>query len=287
MVMAYKVDTNSKAVKEKIEQVRDAVSDMKKYKTVALLDLRKLPTALFQSLRKRIREDGGRVLVLKKPVISRVLAANPKLKSHVADCDKPVALIYTNHSPYEINTFFKQNRKKRAAKVGDVAVADIIVPEGETDLPPGPALSELKAGGLNVQIKAGKIAVTKESTVAKAGEKLTVPKVKALQTLGMMPFEVMASMITASDGEYSYSKELLDMGDTIVPDLSASLSQAVNFSINASYPTSQNIGMLLGSAFKQSLSLALNAGVYSSSSIEQLLTSALRQGMALEGAEKK
>lgn len=136
MFMAYRVDTNSKAVKEKIEQVRDAISDMKKYRTVALLDLRRLPTSLFQSLRKRIREDGGRVLVLKKPVISRVLAANPKLKTHVADCDKPVALIYTNHSPYEINSFFKQNRKKRAAKVGDVAVADIVVPEGETDLPP-------------------------------------------------------------------------------------------------------------------------------------------------------
>ncbi|MDD5340357.1 MAG: 50S ribosomal protein L10 [Candidatus ainarchaeum sp.] len=285
--MAYKVDTKRKAVKEKIEQVNDAIGDMKKYKTVALLDLRKLPTALFQSLRKKIREDGGRVLVLKKPVISRVLAANAKLKSHVADCDKPVALIYTNHSPYEINTFFKQHRKKRAAKVGDIATADIIVPEGETDLPPGPALSELKAGGLNVQIKAGKIAVTKESTVAKAGEKLTAPKVKALQTLGVMPFEMMANMITASDGEYSYSKELLDMGDTIVPDLSMSLSQAVNFSINTGYPTSQNIGMLLGGAFRQSVSLALNAGVYSSSSIEQLLTSALRQGMALEGAEKK
>ncbi len=287
MFMAYKVDANRKAVKEKIEQVRDAISDMKKYRTVALLDLRRLPTSLFQSLRKRIREDGGRVLVLKKPVISRVLAANPKLKTHVADCDKPVALIYTNHSPYEINSFFKQNRKRRAAKVGDVAVTDIIVPEGETDLPPGPALSELKAGGLNVQIKAGKIAITKESTVAKAGEKLTTPKVKALQTLGVMPFEIMANMITASDGEYSYSRELLDMGDTIVPDLSASLSQAVNFSLNTGYPTSQNIGMLLGSAFKQSVSLALNANVYSSSSIEQLLTSAMRQGMALESAEKK
>jgi hypothetical protein len=111
--------------------------------------------------------------------------------------------------------------------------------------------------------------------------------VKALQTLGVMPFEIMANMITASDGEYCYSKELLDMGDTIVPDLTASLSQAVNFSINTGYPTSQNIGMLLGSAFRQSVSLSLNANIYSSSSIGQLLTSAIRQGMALESSGKK
>ena len=283
----YKADVDRKAVRKKKEQVEDAVAGMKKYKTIVLLDLRKLPTALFQSLRKKIREDGGRVLVLKKPVISRVLASSKKLASQVSECDKPIALIYTNHSPYEINTFFKQHRKKRAAKVGEVAITEIVVPEGETDLPPGPALSELKSAGLNVQIKGGKITVVKDSIVAKAGEKLTVPKVKALQTLGVMPFETMASMIMAFDGEYSYSKSLLDMGDTIVADLSGSLSQAVNLSINAGYPTPQNIDSLLGGAFRQSVSLAINANVYSSSSIEQLLSSALRQGMALESVGKK
>lgn len=280
--MSYKTDTSRKTIKKKMTDVNKAVAEMKKYKTVALLDLRKLPTALFQSLRKRIREDGGIVLVLKKPVISRVLAANPKLVSYISECNKPVALIYTNHSPFEMNTFFKQHKKKRAAKVGDVAITEIIIPEGETDLPPGPALSELKTAGLNVQIKGGKIAVTKESVVAKTGEKLTVPKVKALQTLGVMPFEIMANMIIAFDGEYSYSKSLLDVGDTVTSDLVFSLSQAVNLSVNACYPTAQNVDVLLASAVRQSINLALNANVYSSSSIEQLLSSALRQGMALE-----
>lgn len=284
--MAYKADTNRPTIKKKIEQAEKAVEQMKNYKTVAMLDLRNLPTALFQSLRKRIREEGGVVLVLKKPVISRVLAANKKLASHVSECDKPVALIYTNLSPYEINVFFKQHRKKRAAKVGDVALVDIIVPEGDTDLPPGPALSELKAAGLNVQIKGGKIAVVKDSTVAKAGEKLTTPKVKALQTVGIMPFETMASMIFAFDGEYSYAKSLLDIGDTILADLSGSLAQGMNVSINACYPTAQNINILLGDAYKQSVNFALNADIYSSSSIEQLLVSATRQGMALEGLGK-
>ncbi|MCI0558051.1 MAG: 50S ribosomal protein L10, partial [Nitrososphaera sp.] len=156
-------------MKKKVEAVNRTIAEMKKYKTVALLDLRKLPDALFQSLRKRIREGGGHVLVLKKPVISRVLASNPILAKRADACNNPVALILTNMSSFEVNSFFKQNKKKRAAKAGDVALADIVVPEGETDLPPGPALSELKAGGLNVQIKAGKIAVVKDSTVAKAG----------------------------------------------------------------------------------------------------------------------
>jgi large subunit ribosomal protein L10 len=259
--MAYKADINKKTVKKKIEQVHSGIADMKKFKTVAMLDLRRLPTALFQNLRKRIRTEGGEVLVLKKPVISRILESNKKLADRAKECDKPVALIYTNMTPFEINSFFKTNRKKRAAKVGEEAVFEIIVPEGETDLPAGPALSELKAAGLNVAIKAGKIAINRDSTVAKAGEKLTAQKVKALQTLGVMPFETMASMIFAYDGEYIYSKEILDIGDTIQADLAYSISQAVNLSINS--------------------------GTYSSSSIEQLLVSAIRQSSALDSLSAK
>jgi len=285
--MAYKTDTNKKEVKKKMEQVEKAVHDMKKYKTVAMLDLRKLPDALFQSLRKRIRDTGGQVLVLKKPVVTRVLASSKKLSARASECDKPVALIYTNQSPYEVNSFFKAHKKKRAAKIGDVAITDIIIPEGETDLPPGPALSELKAGGVNVQIKGGKIVVAKESTVAKAGEKLTVQKVKALQSLNVMPFEIMANMIFGFDGEYIYSRELLDIGDTINADVSYGLSQALNLSLNVNYPTQHNIVMLLGQAVRQAMNVSLNGNVYSSSSIELLLSSAARQGMALEGLNKK
>ncbi len=284
--MAYKTDINRKEVKRKVEQTATTIAEMKKYKTVAVLDLRKLPDSLFQSLRKRIRDDGGKVFVLKKAVISRVLASNKLLAAKVGEAEKPVALILTNKSAYEVNSFFKQHKKKRAAKVGDVAVADIVIPEGETDLPPGPALSELKAGGVNVQIKGGKIIVSKESVVAKGGEKLTVPKVKALQSLGVMPFELTANLLFGFDGEYVYGKELLDIGDTISADMAAGLSQGLNLSLNICYPTGQNIDMLLGDALRQAMNVSLNGGLYSSGSIERLLSSAMRQGMALEGLKK-
>ncbi len=285
--MEYVIDTNRKTIQEKIREVNETVEEMKNYKTVALLDLLRLPDSLLQSLRKRIKEGGGKVLILRKPVITRVLKSDKKLAEHTDECTKPVALILTNISPYELNRFFKEHKKKRAAKVGDVADADIIVPEGETDLPPGPALSELKAGGVNVQIKGGKIVVAKESIVAKTGDTITGPKAKALQTLGVMPFDVMANMIFGFDGQYVYSSEVLGLGDTVDEDIASSLSQAFNLSLNAMYPTEGNVELLLTEAVRQSVNVALNADLYSSSSIEQLLTSAMRQGMALEGLEQK
>jgi large subunit ribosomal protein L10 len=283
--MSYVIDTNRKTIQEKIKQVEGTVEEMKNYKTVALLDLKKLPDALLQTLRKRIKEGGGKVKILRKPVIKRVLESNKKLSERSDESKRPVALILTNDSPYQLNKFFKENKKKRAAKVGDVAQADIVVPAGDTDLPPGPALSELKAGGVNVAIKGGKIVVNKDSTVAKAGEKITGPKAKALTTLGVMPFDVMANMIFGFDGTYIYSTEVLGLGDTVNEDLSSCLSQALNFSMNASYPTGQNAELLLADAIRQSVNVALNAEVYSSSSIEQLLTSAIRQGVAMDGVK--
>lgn len=283
----YKVDLKRKAVRKKMDDVEAGIADMKSYRTAALIDLRKLPDSLLQKIRKKVRQDGGKLMILRKAVIERVLKANPKLSAKVSECDKPVGLILTNSSPYQLHTFFKQNKKRRAAKAGDVAPFDIIVPEGETDLPPGPALSELKTAGINVQIKGGKIVVAKDSVVSKTGEVITAPKVSALQKMGVMPFEISVRYIFGFDGEYIYPAELFLMDDTINSDLALCLSDAFNLSINASYPTERNIGILLGEAFRQSVNVAINGNVYSSSSVEQLLSSAMRQGMALEGLETK
>ncbi|MFH1393925.1 MAG: 50S ribosomal protein L10 [Candidatus Micrarchaeota archaeon] len=281
----YKVDIERETIKRKIKDVEDTIAQMKDYPTIAMVELHKLPDSLLQKLRKKIREDGGKVKILKKPVLMRVLQSNAKLSEKLSLSERPMAFIMTKWSPYELNSFFKKNRKKRAAKVGDIAPFDIIVPEGDTDLPPGPALSELKAGGVNVQIKGGKIVVAKNSTVAKAGEEITLAKVKALTSLNVMPFEVMANLMFAFDGQYSYAREILDIGDTITGDLLASYMDALNMSLNANYPTAGNSEILLQKAVMQSMNLALNAGIYSSSTAEQLLTSALRQGLALSGLE--
>jgi large subunit ribosomal protein L10 len=287
METKYKADMNKAAIKEKVELVKTVSKELASYPTIALIDLRKLPDALLQKIRKKVREGGGVVRILKKPVLERVLKSNKKLEHMAAECKKPMALIMTPLSPFQLYKFFETNKKKRAAKAGDIAPFDIIVPEGETDLPPGPALSELKTAGLNVQIKAGKIIIAKDSTVSKLGEKITDIKAKALQKVGVMPFEVSVNYLYGFDGQYVYPATLFEIDKTIQSDMQHSFSDAFNLSVNASFPTKANIKILLGDAFRQSVDFSLNGNIYSSGSIEQLLTSALRQGVALSGLEKK
>ena len=280
----YKINPDKKSVKKKAAKVEEVKKELKNFKTAALLDLRKLPDSLLQGLRKKLRAEGGKVYILKKAVITRVLKTDKTLASLEGEMNKPVALVLTNMSPYDVNKFFKTNKKKRAAKSGEEAPVDIVVPAGETDLPPGPALSELKSGGVNVQIKSGKIVVAKDSTVAKAGDKITEQKAKALQTLGVQPFEVTVNMLYGYDGQYLYKKEILDIDETLNGDLQASMNDAFNLSMNANYPTPANVELLLSEAVSQSMNVALNGDLYSSSTMEQLLSSVARQGLALSEA---
>jgi len=280
--MKRPADIKRPSVRQKTKEVEEITAEMKNYKTVALLSLDKLPDSLFQSLRKRIKEKGGKVKMLRKAVLTRVLEAHPKLKEKKDCADKPSAIILTNESPYELNKFFKQNNKKRAAKIDEIAPDDIIVPAGETDLPPGPALSELKAAGINAQIKAGKIAVIKDSVVAKKSEKITAQKAKALQTLGIKPFTITANMVFGFDWEYVYEKSLLDIDETLPGGLVSAEQNAFNLSVNAAYPTERNINFLVNEAYLQGINFAVNSKTYNAVTIESEILNALRQSGAIE-----
>ncbi|MEW5996543.1 MAG: 50S ribosomal protein L10 [Candidatus Micrarchaeota archaeon] len=277
------------AIKKKKAQVQDIQKDIKHYPNLVLIDLRNLPDKLLQSMRKRLRaESHGKVRIAKSAVLKRALDGSGKPASLSERLNIPAALVLTNLSPHNLNQIVKGNKLQMAAKPGQVSPADIIVPAGDTDLPAGPALSELKTAGVNVQIKAGKIAVNKDSTVVKKGEVITPQKAKALQTLGIKPFEAGMNVLLAYDGQYIYSPELLDISAaSLAPEFLSSLVDAMNLSVNAKYPSPQSIEMLLVEAYTQGRNAGINGNLYSSESMEQLLSLAARQGMALEGLEKK
>jgi large subunit ribosomal protein L10 len=241
-----KTETHKETKKERIaitrkkEQTKDVAKDIQSAKNIAVIDLRG-------------RENGSKVRIAKATVLQRALVAAGKPKQIVDLFNKPAAIVATNITPYELNQFLKQNIMAVAAKAGQLSPIDIIVPVGDTPLPPGPALSELKSAGLNVQIRGGKITIVKISTVVKAGDVITPEKAKALQTLGVKPFTVRANVLLAYDGEYIYSPEILDI----------------------------SAESLLLEAYMQGVNVGINGSIYSPESIEQLLSQSARIGMAL------
>ena len=175
--------------KEKENTVHEVSELIKNSSTIGIVELRNLPDRQLQKIKKALRGNAT-FKVLKNTLIKKAFEKAGIARELIEKLDGPTAVIFTNMNPFKLYKMIKQNKGKAAAKPGQTAPFDIIVPAGETSLPPGPALSELKAGGIDARIQNGKVVVGKESVVAKQGERVSPNAAKALQQLGIEPIEV-------------------------------------------------------------------------------------------------
>lgn len=281
MITMYKPNPNKLSIKAKQEAIKGLNEIAKSKKSIAVINIKKLSDNLFQLIRKAFRKEGSVVKVVKKPVAYRFLSKYDKFKDFLDVCNEPMALVFTDLPAFRIYNIITGTRKKRAAVPGDVAISEIVVPAGETDIPPGPALSELKGAGLNVRVQNGKIAIAEDGVVAEPGDIINDKKAAALQKLGIMPFEIRAEMRLIFDGNYIYKPDVFELTESLDEYLATSNNMAVNLSYNLKYPTADNLPTLLKEAYVKTVSLAVNEKLYSPISIKQNLGLTLAQADAL------
>lgn len=276
-----------KSIVEKSKQVEKIKNTIKNYSVIILIDLRNTPDRLLQSTRKKLKEKyKAFIRVAELAIVKRVLKSLNVPNEVYEHINLPTAIIAINEEPYTINQFFIKNMLDVPAKPGQIASQDIIVPKGETDLPPGPALSQLKQAGLKVKIEKGKIAISEDSIVVKAGDIITPEKAQALQMLGIKPFKVGIKIYKAYDGKLIYSRDVLNITvDDLNEGLKVALRDSLNLSININYPTTQNIEILLIKALRDGMNLAINGHIYSPQYIKDLLLKALRESNAIKNLE--
>lgn len=271
--------SENRRIKE--ETVTSLVERIKGARVLALADIRNLPDKQFQSIRKKLRGK-AEFIVTKNTLISLALKEAKKGEELLSHLSAPTALLITDMNPFELYRNIKKSKGKAAAKPGQIAPYDIVVPEGETNLPPGPVLSELKQGGINAQIKGGKVVVAKDSIVAKAGEKISDAAAKALQKLGVEPFEVGMNIVAVLENNLVYKKDVLDIDEEkFLAELRGSYASALSLSIKCAYPTKQNMTVLLQKAVMDGKNLAYNANVYEKDVIGLLLAKANAQAAGL------
>lgn len=275
---------DAKAVKA--QKVSELAKLAKGAKVIAIADLRNLPDKHLQSLRKKLR---GRavIAVAKNSLIERALQQAGKATDSMKGITGPTAIIFTDMDPFKLFKLIKESRGKAAAKPGQLAPFDIIVPAGETALPPGPVLTELKQAGLQAQIQAGKVVISKPSTVAKAGEKISDMAAKALQKLGVEPFEVGMELVSAWEAGTIYPRTVLDVDETaFMANLQGAGRNALALSVSIAYPTRASMPLLIGKAARNAKALALGANIYEKDVIDLILARANAQASALMAKAK-
>ena len=126
---------------------------------------------------------------------------------------------------------------------------DIEIPEGPTELVPGPAISELGALGIQIQIDKGKINIKQSKVIAKQGEKISQGAADLMSKLDIKPFSIGFEPILAYDTKENklYLEIKIDQEAT-VEELKSNYGKSLAFAVEIGYLTKDTISFLLGKA---------------------------------------
>lgn len=208
------------------------------YEIIGIADLSGFPAGLFQAMRKKLH--GKAVIKVVKTKVAKKALGESRLSGKGLEnkLEGSLAIIFTKMNPFELFAFLKKNKGSIAAKEGQIAPFDIVVPAGDTGLPPGPALSDLKAAGLNARIQGSTIVIPNDTVVTKKGQAITKPVAGTLSKLDIKPMKVGLNLVCVLEKEEIYSAETLDIDtEKMFRDFGLAYMQAIELAIEAQYFT--------------------------------------------------
>ncbi len=272
-------------VVQKAAQVEEIRKLLDEYNSVGVANLQKVRAAQLQEMKKKLK-DVANVRVLKNTLMKRALA-DYKNKPNVGKLEPMLSgsniYLFTNLSPFRLSLLLDKGRVKTTAKAGDVAAMDVIIPAGNTGLPPGPVISQLGSVGLPTRIEGGSVWINKDTMVAKKGDVIDVRLAGVLSKMNIKPVEVgLILKAVYEEGLILTDEQLhIDM-DGFKRTLIEALSNALNLSLNAGYPTPETIPLLLQLAHRKAYSLALNAGILTKETVGDMLRKAHAEASSLD-----
>lgn len=269
---------------EKPKYVEDMTRLIDEYSVIGVLNMHKMPTRSLQSIRENVR-DSTVIKMGRKTLIRKALEGSKKqnLKALEEKLSGEPALLLSRENPFRLFRLLKENRMPAAAKPGDIAIKDVVIPKGPTSLPPGPSISTLQKVGLKTSVQGGKIAVMADKVVCKAGETVSQELADVLALLKIEPMEVGLDLVYAWEDGTIYGKDVLDVSvEDYVNDLARCVVQGVNLSLNTGYPTKLTAPMMLQKVFLEAKSLAVERDIVEKEFIEDILKKAERAAKSLE-----
>lgn len=274
--------------KRKAQMYQQLQEIPKKYKVVSLIKMEKIRSTQILPLRKILKDDVEFVSI-KDKVAKKALEASdvPGIKELLGDLTGQCMFMFTNMSPFKLNVLLAKNKIMMNARGGDIASIDVVVPEKNTGIAPGPMLTEFKEAGIPTKIDQGTIWIAKDSTPVKKGETINEKLASILGKLDIKPVEAGISLFVAlEDGlKYAADEMVIDV-DKIRDEFAQAHQEAVSLSIEAAYVTHENISQILSKASQYACSLSVESGFMTDDTKEQILQKADAQARSLAGQAK-
>jgi len=243
VLLSPKLDEKKKLVTSLAEKMRES-------RTTLVASTRSLPSSQFHQIKKNLRGK-AEIRIAKKSIILRAIAATEKgalqnLKDYIT---ADVVLFFSNLEAFELSSLLSDNETPAKAKAGDIAIEDILVEPGPTDLIPGPAISELSSVGLKIAVEGGKLAIKQGATLTKKGETIKPNVAAVLGKLNIMPMKVGFIPIAAYDAtsDKVHFNIKIDKKSAL-EQLKESIGKALGFAVNIKYVCKETISYFISKA---------------------------------------
>jgi len=264
-------------ITEKAEEVEELKDLILRYRVVGGASLEKVRAAQLQEIRRKL-ENSANLRVVKNTIMKRTVAQckeKPELKKFEEHLSGPNIFLFTDLNPFKLALLLQKSKVKTTARAGDKAANDVVVPAGNTGLPPGPIISQLGAVGLPTRIESGSVWITRDTVAVKKGEVIDARLAGVLSKLGIKSVEVGLTMKVAYDDGHIITQDQMqiDLEETR-RTIEEAHGFALNLSLNAAYPMPENIAFLMQTVHHQARMLALNASIPSPDIIVDLIRKA-------------
>lgn len=246
----------------KLKMLDELVKLLTGHNTVIISSLKGMPSAQFQKIRKKLKGNAV-IKVIKKNVMARAMeeASKKKGEEHLKEIEKYLeegsAILFSELDAFELAGILADERVLVKAKPGQIALQDIQIDAGQTDIPAGPMISEFGSIGIKIGIEQGKIAVKESKTLVKQGEKISEGVAGILAKIEILPFSIGLEPIAAFDAKTgkTYAGIRVDKHEAL-EIFKRSFSDARALAISASYPAAEVIGMIIAKAARQEKAVA-------------------------------
>lgn len=269
---------------KKVQLVKQVGEQIAKYPVIGIIDMHKLPGRQLFSIKNSLKGKAV-IMMVKKRLIFRILE-NTKLNA-IKDLQPQVqgepALIMSSMDPFELSRMISQSKSRSKAKPGDIAPMDIVVNEGPTSLPPGPAIGDLQKAKIPCGVEGDKIVVKKDTVIVKKGEPIPPEMAALMGKLGIEPMEIGLNLRALWEKGIVYMNDILFITtEEYVESIKQAYRSAFNLSFNTGYLTKETVPLLLSKAHSEAVSLAMAAGIETEETLLPLMAKAQAQAGILK-----
>ena len=282
------IENRTKFPQKKAQMYQQMQELPKKYSVMALVRMEKVRASQLLPLRKKLLGE-VEIVSIKDKIAKK---AFEKLDVPGAEKMKEMltgqcVFMFTNMSPFKLNVLLGKNKVFLAARGGNIASIDVVVPPKNTGIAPGPMLTEFKDNKIPTKIDQGTIWILKETTPVKKGEVISTKLAALLGKLDIKPIEARIVLNSALSESILFSEEELTVDVDAFRDKIAQANQnALALSTEIAYVTEDNIAQILAKASQAGISLSVEAAYVTDETKEQILQKAHSQAKGVASKAK-